>query len=188
MPLYIANELLRQQLQPPESVVLLASKFNPGAEEVAVELKAMYPSVAYANDPARFPRSSSGMSFSIRSKEASMHNLAHLASEELSAARAGMRKLIRSASGHTLSGSATMSSQSMGTDEGSSTSKSKCLRGAVARQPTPTHFLLYLNFQTFVGEGGARLAEEVRVARKAKLPFVLAHENDPAKDGCQFER
>ena len=74
----------------------------------------------------------------------------------------------------------------MHADEGSNSSKH--LTAAVAQQPTPTHFLLYLNFQTFVGEGGARLAKEVRAAKKADLPFVLAHENDPDKGGCQFER
>ena len=50
---------------------------------------------------------------------------------------------------------------------------------------SPTHFLLYLNFDTFVGQDGARLADEVRAAMAAKLPFVMPHENDPTKGGCQ---
>ena len=62
---------------------------------------------------------------------------------------------------------------------------SHAARGANAK---PTHFLLYLNFETFVGDHGAQLAEEVRKAMAAKLPFVMLHENDPDKDGCQFER
>ena len=37
-------------------------------------------------------------------------------------------------------------------------------------------------------EVGALLAEEVRTAKEAELPFVMAHENDPNKGGCQFER
>jgi len=61
--------------------------------------------------------------------------------------------------------------------------------GEGSRKPADvTIFLLYLNSQTFVGEEGAWLVEEVRVAREAKLPFVMAHENDPDKNGCQFER
>ena len=52
----------------------------------------------------------------------------------------------------------------------------------------PTHFVLYLNFHTFVGEDGAQLAEQVRLAMASKLPIVMPHENDPDKGGCQFER
>ena len=51
-----------------------------------------------------------------------------------------------------------------------------------------THFLLYLNFDTFVGDAGQQLAAEVRQAMKAKLSILMPHENDPAKGGCQFER
>lgn len=79
-------------------------------------------------------------------------------------------------------------SQSTHVDDGSNTSDSRLARGAVAHQSRPTHFLLYLNFETFVGEVGALLAEEVRKAKEAELPFVMAHENDPNKGGCQFER
>ena len=48
----------------------------------------------------------------------------------------------------------------------------------------PTHFLLYLNAETFVGEAGLRLAHELRVVRAAKeVPVVMVHENDPARNG-----
>eukprot|EP00966_Prymnesium_polylepis_P077441 1794158-Prymnesium_polylepis.2 len=50
---------------------------------------------------------------------------------------------------------------------------------ALSHHARPTHFLLYLNFETFVGDHGAQLAEEVRKAMAAKLPFVMLHENDP---------
>ena len=52
----------------------------------------------------------------------------------------------------------------------------------------PTHFMLYLNNDTFVAEGGAQLAEEVRNAMTFKRPIVMTHENDMSKGGCQFER
>ena len=52
----------------------------------------------------------------------------------------------------------------------------------------PTHFMLYLNFHTFVGDNGARLAEQVRFAMSSKLPIVMPHENDLLKGGCPFER
>ena len=52
----------------------------------------------------------------------------------------------------------------------------------------PTHFVLYLNFNTFADEDGLRLAEQVRLAMASELPIVLPHEHDPIKSGCQFER
>ena len=52
----------------------------------------------------------------------------------------------------------------------------------------PTHFLLYLNVDTFCSDAGEQLAAELRRARAAKLPIVMAHENDPQRGGCAFER
>eukprot|EP00966_Prymnesium_polylepis_P236044 5458975-Prymnesium_polylepis.1 len=52
----------------------------------------------------------------------------------------------------------------------------------------PTHFLLYLNRETFVGNAGLLLAAEVRAARTTGLPIALAHENDLARKGCEFGR
>ena len=51
-----------------------------------------------------------------------------------------------------------------------------------------THFLLYLNVNTYLEAAGERLAEELRKARVAQLPIVMAHENDPALGGCEFGR
>ena len=52
-----------------------------------------------------------------------------------------------------------------------------------------THFLLYLNEDTFVGQNGQRLAHEVRrVRREGVVPIVLVHENDPERGGCAFDR
>ena len=55
-------------------------------------------------------------------------------------------------------------------------------------QPGPEFFFLYLSWDTFVGEAGVKLAEEVRIAKAAGLSFVLAHENDETKAGCEFDR
>ena len=46
--------------------------------------------------------------------------------------------------------------------------------------------LLYLNKATWAGDGGEVLAEQVRAARRAKLPIVMAHENDAVRGGCIF--
>ena len=51
-----------------------------------------------------------------------------------------------------------------------------------------THFLLYLAHETFVGEAGDRLAEEVRAMVRANQPIVMLHENDLANGGCEFAR
>jgi len=51
---------------------------------------------------------------------------------------------------------------------------------------TMPHFLLYLSNQTFAGSSGSRLATEIRIARAHRMPFVLVHENDAARGGCEF--
>ena len=51
-----------------------------------------------------------------------------------------------------------------------------------------THFLLYLAHETFVGEAGERLAEEVRRMMRTNQPIVMLHENDMANGGCEFAR
>jgi hypothetical protein len=57
-----------------------------------------------------------------------------------------------------------------------------------SRPPTATHFLLYLAHETFVGEAGERLAEEVRAMMRTKQPIVMVHENNMQNGGCEFAR
>lgn len=62
-------------------------------------------------------------------------------------------------------------------------------QGSQDEQQRPTHMLLYLSRHTFDSEhGGAALADEVRLARAANFPIVMCHENDAARDGCNFAR
>ena len=49
-----------------------------------------------------------------------------------------------------------------------------------------SHFLLYLSASSFAEAAGERFAEQVRAARAAKIPIILAHENDEAKQPCPF--
>jgi len=51
---------------------------------------------------------------------------------------------------------------------------------------TMPHFLLYLSKHTFAGSSGSHLATEIRVARAHRMPFILVHENDVARGGCEF--
>ena len=48
-----------------------------------------------------------------------------------------------------------------------------------------THMLLYLCESTFADDA---LAEQVKAVREARLPIVMAHENDPERGGCVFAR
>ena len=51
-----------------------------------------------------------------------------------------------------------------------------------------THFLLYLNDQTYLHAAGIKLAEELRRAREAEstIEVLMVHENDPERGGCEF--
>ena len=40
--------------------------------------------------------------------------------------------------------------------------------------------------ETYLGEAGARLAEELLAAKKEDFRILMLHENDPAKHGCEF--
>jgi len=52
----------------------------------------------------------------------------------------------------------------------------------------PTHFLLYLNDESWLGEQGERLACEVRAALHMKLPIAMIHEVSPERGGCDFDK
>jgi len=53
--------------------------------------------------------------------------------------------------------------------------------------PVATHFLLYLNKNTFVDEKkGERLAEALQSAMLAGMPLVLVQEFDHERGGCEF--
>jgi len=49
-----------------------------------------------------------------------------------------------------------------------------------------THFLLYLSAETFVGELGSLFGTQVELLLKTGLPYLMIHENDPEKHGCEF--
>jgi hypothetical protein len=60
--------------------------------------------------------------------------------------------------------------------------------GATAADTTdPTHFLLLLNKDTFVGDKGEALAHEVRAARALGIALLMIHETDEARGGCAFD-
>ena len=67
----------------------------------------------------------------------------------------------------------------------------KAMQGLkVSTEPPPkaTTFLLYLAYETFVGEMGEQLAAEVRLMMRKDHPIVMLHENDMRNGGCEFVR
>ena len=66
------------------------------------------------------------------------------------------------------------------------------LRGSSEAQAPPAQaarlFVLYLSQETFVGDAGAALADEVRRARAADFPLVMLHSTPDNPDGCEFAR
>ena len=54
--------------------------------------------------------------------------------------------------------------------------------------PVSHAVLLYLNKKTFVGKEGQTLANEVRQLRAHGIDIILVHENDRARDGCEFHK
>ena len=48
-------------------------------------------------------------------------------------------------------------------------------------------FLLYLNKWMYMGPEGEAFSAQVRVAQKAGMPIAMVHENDPDRNGCEFE-
>jgi len=85
----------------------------------------------------------------------------------------------------------------LGLPQQSSGSSTRNLRGSSVRgvrkeaaqeahEATATHFVLYLSTETFTGEAGLRFAEQVRRLRKQNVPCLMIHENDPARNGCEF--
>ena len=57
---------------------------------------------------------------------------------------------------------------------------------AESEETEATHMLVYLNQNTFIGEDGHVLADELRLAR-SRMPIVLVHEVDHERGGCAFE-
>ena len=49
-----------------------------------------------------------------------------------------------------------------------------------------TRFILYLSKETWLGEPGEALAEEVRKARAAGTPITMVHSTPDNPDGCEF--
>ena len=68
------------------------------------------------------------------------------------------------------------------------TSNPASLRSEDGKKAKATHLLLYLNDQTYGGEAGERLADELRLVREegSDISVCMVHENDEVRGGCTF--
>jgi hypothetical protein len=76
--------------------------------------------------------------------------------------------------------------ESLGSPRSPRGSKSSRSPGEAPFPQEPTHFLLYLSAETFVGDVGRRFGAQVALMRQNGIPYLMIHENDPKKHGCEF--
>lgn len=195
------------KLDPAERVVLGTSTLNAGAREAARELKAHFPQVAMGKEVTeklvkkldRKRRSQGGgmeapsltESYAENSSSGELPSPARLPKpggflgdtpfrKVAAGVRAAGETVMRTADALGLDGSVgydgTFEQDGMGA-------------GAQNRygDNVPTHFVLYLNTDTFTGEDGEKLAELVRKVRAVNMNVLMLHERVTSKGGCDFE-
>ena len=159
--LNVPGSLLLQNLEFQAPVVLYASPNNLGAEAVANELAGPFANLRVCTVRRARRRSSTP---------------------------AGLNNLLRQVSPKALSRNPT--SKNLRRVFGSWLSISNRLSQVSGAQPIgppqATHFLLYLNQKTFMGEDGIRLANELEAAMAEGLQIKMAHEKDDDRSGCAF--
>jgi hypothetical protein len=165
--LFVPGSLLAQRLTFDRRVVLYTSSHNPGAAAAARELCEQFNEISVTEVPFAAGTSSSHHTIRRMSRQVTAK-----ASECAAGIAAASRLRTASQAAVEMSGEQSAAGQTHAVSETTAHA---------------THFLLYLNEQTFVDDDGA-LAKEVRGARAVGLPVVMIHENDSSRDGCEFSR
>ena len=203
---YVAGEIELKQMNFRKRVLLYASVHNPGAEEVAREFAVPYKGIEIAdkhsgnlgfgqgNERAQ-ERSRLRRRMSIRKMRSTPTFGARLgeslanAHESLANAHAKVHANLHADAKpkrqHKLAAELTPEEAAVIIQR---IYKNRRFQRLTARMRQPTHFLLYLNNQTFVGEDGAALAAQVRQARTAGLTMIMFHEQQAEKGACSFDR
>jgi len=172
----VPGSLLHQKLEFKAPVVLYASPNNPGAEAVAGELAGRFPNLRVCT-VRRTRRSSRLGSSSVLCRRPSLKNLVPQVSSNVFSREPNLKPLW---SRH--------GSRSSKADD-PEVSPGRLSRFTGTQQtgcPQATHFLLYLNKNTFMGEDCDRLAKELEVAIVEGLQVKMAHEKDEGRFGCAF--
>ena len=166
--LYVRNELPRTHFLFESKVLLHVSKHNPGAESIARILKVgMKDTIELAVGSSAF-----------KGRQASLMTRVGMAT-----ARAAGMATTRAAA---MAPSRASVTSARSTSRGPLAAARATLGVSRAEDDRPTHFLLYLTAETFVGDEGDQLAEEVRRARALSVPILLLHETDLKNHGCNF--
>ena len=170
LSLYIPDSVLVQRLIFRAPVVLYVSRHNRGAAQVSQELCSSFDDISMTDvlptageTPQGRPlhRSMTRAALATTPGAAATVRMAARARRDL-VVRLGTRMRRRSRSNHSQAG-------------GEATNEAA----------QPTHFLLYLNGETFMNDEGA-LADEVRTAMAEGLTIAMIHEKDDARGGCDF--
>jgi len=172
----VPGSLLHQKLEFKAPVVLYASPNNPGAEAVAGELADRFANLRVCT-VRRTRRSSRSGSISVLFRRFSLKHSVPQASMNVFSREPNLKPLW---SRH--------GSRSSKADD-PEVSPSRLSRFTGTQQtgcPQATHFLLYLNKNTFMGEDGDRLTKELEVAIVEGLQVKMAHEKDEGRFGCAF--
>ena len=195
---YVAGEIELKQMSFRKSVLLYASVHNPGAEEVAREFAVPYKGIEIADKHSgnlgfgqgneRAQERSGRRRMSIR-KMRSTPTFGAMLGESLANAHAKVHANLHADAKpkrqHKLAAELTPEEAAVIIQR---IYKNRRFQRLTARMRQPTHFLLYLNNQTFVGEDGAALAAQVRQARTAGLTMIMFHEQQAEKGACSFDR
>ena len=202
---YVAGEIELKQMNFRKRVLLYASVHNPGAEEVAREFAVPYKGIEIADKHSgnlgfgqgnKSAQERSGRRrMSIRKMRSTPTFGARLgeslanAHESLANAHAKVHANLHADAKpkrqHKLAAELTPEEAAVIIQR---IYKNRRFQRLTARMRQPTHFLLYLNNQTFVGEDGAALAAQVRQARSAGLTMIMFHEQQAEKGACSFDR
>ena len=192
--LYIPGEITRQPLIFERRVVAYASPYNPGAKEMAIELRQKYGAAGLKFELA--PRDERFAVYTMTRNELQNQGSRDRAGR-LSSVRRRTAAARRSSEDETTPDRHHSVRERLGSAPGvaaiavaaaAKAAAQKLKRSIGAGDNTVTHMLLYLNDQTYLHEMGQRLAHEVRIAMSHNIPIVMVHENDVDRGGCQFGR
>ena len=174
LSLYIPDSVLTQELVIKTRVVLYVSRHNQGAAEVSRELCSRFHEIHTSNAPLPPPR------------KQSLRKLSWTATSPLGPLAAIQGAATKVTGIRSNSIVLRVVGELSRVRRRASCSKPKpAAEAAEGSTAQPTHFLLYLNEQTYVGDDGG-LAQELRQARALGLPIVMIHERDNARGGCEF--
>ena len=167
--IYVPGELLETALHFVKPVIVYTSPHNPGAQAFAADLMKAYSHQHYHHHHFLRPRFEieSGVDTFTSTRPKAVLTHSNSTPDQLQQP-------------HGISTTETRPTCLL--------ANSKALERLGKSNLAATHFLLYLKFDTYLNDAGQQLAEELRKARAAGLPIVMAHENDLALGGCEFSR